>query len=734
MAGDPSAQVDLPLARLDRLLEREILRLRARYQLSLDEFRGLYVSDEQVDRLVRGAATEEGSERIAAPTAPGGLLGAVADRPSRWAELAARFALQPLDLDLILLALAPEIDLKYETLYAYLNNDVTRKWPTLDLAQRLLGHDPPSRASIAAALSPAGRLAQAGILERVEPPAARPSLLNAGFALTALVTQFLSGLPLADPRLIGVVEIAPPHDPDDAPADAERVALLHRLAVLLRSNDPAAVALVGERGSGRRAGATAICRELGIPMMQVHLDALGHKPEAASGLVSALALYRHLQPAGLYLDGLHACCGATDQLAAEGRRLVEALLRQPAPVFAACDPHGNWRELLRSRRTLVVRLDARSYSQRLAQWERQLARAGIDLPAADRRQLADRLALSPGQIADTVATAHDLAALAGAPRIDTDTVIAAARQQTDQTIGKLALKVESQHGWDDLVLPPATRAQLRELAARHPQPRTSSTAMGVRAPDHASAPELKRAVRRRRRAPARPWRPRSSRASSASTSTRSTSPGSSASTSARPRRTSTASSRRPRAGNAMLFFDEADALFGKRSEVKDAHDRYANIEVALPAAAAGGARRRRHPRHQPAQQHRRRLRAAHALRDRVPAARRRRPRARSGGACSRPRRRSAPTSTSRFLARQFELAGGDIRNVALDAAFLAAEDGRLITMEQLVRAMARQLAKQGRMPSLADFRQFHGLVVDRQFGVRCMTASQGKIRREGWAG
>ena len=32
--------------------------------------------------------------------------------------------------------------------------------------------------------------------------------------------------------------------------------------------------------------------------------------------------------------------------------------------------------------------------------------------------------------------------------------------------------------------------------------------------------------------------------------------------------------------NAILFFDEADALFGKRSEVKDAHDRYANIEVA----------------------------------------------------------------------------------------------------------------------------------------------------------
>jgi SpoVK/Ycf46/Vps4 family AAA+-type ATPase len=37
--------------------------------------------------------------------------------------------------------------------------------------------------------------------------------------------------------------------------------------------------------------------------------------------------------------------------------------------------------------------------------------------------------------------------------------------------------------------------------------------------------------------------------------------------------------REAQTSNAILFFDEADALFGKRSEVKDAHDRYANIET-----------------------------------------------------------------------------------------------------------------------------------------------------------
>ena len=49
------------LQRLDWLLHREILRLRAIYQLSLDEFRGLYISDEQVDSLINHITEKEDS-------------------------------------------------------------------------------------------------------------------------------------------------------------------------------------------------------------------------------------------------------------------------------------------------------------------------------------------------------------------------------------------------------------------------------------------------------------------------------------------------------------------------------------------------------------------------------------------------------------------------------------------------------------------------------------------------
>jgi ATP-dependent 26S proteasome regulatory subunit len=64
----------------------------------------------------------------------------------------------------------------------------------------------------------------------------------------------------------------------------------------------------------------------------------------------------------------------------------------------------------------------------------------------------------------------------------------------------------------------------------------------------------------------------------------------------------------------------------------------------------------------------------------------------------------------RFLAGQFPLTGGEIRNVSLEAAFLAAQDGRVIRMQHLVQAMARQVLKQGGLPSAADFKQFYALI------------------------
>ena len=56
-----------------------------------------------------------------------------------------------------------------------------------------------------------------------------------------------------------------------------------------------------------------------------------------------------------------------------------------------------------------------------------------------------------------------------------------------------------------------------------------------------------------------------------------------------------------------------------------------------------------------------------------------------------------------FLARRFRLAGGNIRNIVLAAAFLAAGEGSEVRMEHFIRATRREYQKLGRMITAADF-------------------------------
>jgi hypothetical protein len=160
--------------------------------------------------------------------------------------------------------------------------------------------------------------------------------------------------------------------------------------------------------------------------------------------------------------------------------------------------------------------------------------------------------------------------------------------------------------------------------------------------------------------------------------------------------------------NTVLFFDEADSLFGKRSEVTDARDRYANLEVSyllqrleaydgMVVLATNFSKnlddaflRRIHVSIEfsvPAEPERKAI-WQHAI------------------------PKTAPTSDIDydFLARQFDLAGGSIKGAALHAAFLAAEDDVPITMEHLMMALKREFQKLGRLRTQTEFAQYTKLV------------------------
>jgi SpoVK/Ycf46/Vps4 family AAA+-type ATPase len=157
--------------------------------------------------------------------------------------------------------------------------------------------------------------------------------------------------------------------------------------------------------------------------------------------------------------------------------------------------------------------------------------------------------------------------------------------------------------------------------------------------------------------------------------------------------------------NAVLLFDEADALFGKRSEVRDAHDRYANVEVAYLLQRiegyAGAAILTTNLRQNIDEGFLRRLDLVIDFPFPEPSER------------ERLWRRLLPANAPLeeldipFLAARFKLSGGSIRNATLTGALLAADEGRRLSMEHLVRAVALEYDKLGRLTLEADFERFY---------------------------
>jgi SpoVK/Ycf46/Vps4 family AAA+-type ATPase len=157
-----------------------------------------------------------------------------------------------------------------------------------------------------------------------------------------------------------------------------------------------------------------------------------------------------------------------------------------------------------------------------------------------------------------------------------------------------------------------------------------------------------------------------------------------------------------RNSNAILFFDEADALFGKRSEVRDAHDRYANVEISyllqrmeaydgLVVLTSNLSKnmdeafvRRMHFTVEfpyPDAEERQRIWAI-AFPGQAPL--------------------QADVDLD-LLAERYRLTGGNIRNIALTAAFLAARDGGVIGMQHLLWATRREFQKMGRLANEREF-------------------------------
>lgn len=645
-----------------------VLALRLRHEVALtrtlrgsgrqEGFLGLLLSAEEAEAIL----AEAGGRLRASGTAESAAV--LADLEARLAgerradgrdplcTLARELGLQDAEVELLLLAAAPSLDARYGLVYGYLNDDMTRRHLTPDLAVRLLRDRDAEVATVRRLLGARGALLASGCLAVSE----QGPWVQTAVRLDEHLLDRLLGM-------IGGTEVLEGH--------GTRIALPVR--------DPAVRPgrwLVDAGAQAVPAGVHAVdlASRCGGGIYLLDAATLPPDPSTAAGLLCSVLREARLESLLPVLRGLD------DLPAHQLRRLVQIL---PAPLLVLSGRPAVWE-------------DAGFATDPVP--EHTLGRHGaLDLlldghPAATdslRGWLGRLERLDPLLLGRLLAVHREPEALR-----------TAVRGRLTHVLDRLAEPVSNGYTLEDLVLPGATRTALGEVVSRQATGsvvrddwdlgrifgRGAGTTALFKGPSGTGKTMAASAVANTLGLPL-------FRVNLAGLVSKYI-----GETEKNLDRLFDAAS----GTDVVLFFDEADAIFGKRSEVRDAHDRYANLETAYllqRLETFSGVAILASNLHQNIDEAF--LRRLDAVID-FPA---------PGASARRAIWRRLEQGKAGLdadvdldlLAEHFELTGGEIRNAALAAAHLAAADGGSITMAGLMRAVGGELAKSGRPIRRNDF-------------------------------
>jgi AAA+ superfamily predicted ATPase len=678
MNTDRLQHLQSALAQIDDLIRAAVARAGAAGQDPTDALRGLVISQDEVETYLN----QSGLAGLWPDTEPLALPDLPADTGTPLGRLRMAFRLTPIDSIILLLCLAPELDRRYERLYAYLQDDVSQRRPTVNLMMNLLGEGVPERFAVWERLAPDAPLRKHHLIEAVA-DASRPNSVFLAHILKVdhrIVAYLLNDAP-PDERLkhsVGLVAHDPSAPLPEVSLDAVQTALPEAPIIYMK----------GAKGMGELEAASALCAAYDLPLVRIDAAAL-IALELPGELGFRLALREgYLHGAAIFIDGWESWL---DDQRQPPPALLDSLLAYPAPVFLCGTDTWEPQDLNRARRMLRLSFSIPQYPQRYRVWEQAAGEIGAAISADDVEEVASKFRFSRTQIMRAAQTAADLAASRGEAPNKAD-LYAGAQAHASLRLGHLANRVVPRATWNDLILPPDPLTQLHEVCDRMRYTYVvneewgfgsklnrgisalfaGESGTGKTLAVEVVAGELGLAVYKI---------DLSSVVSKYIGETE---------------KNLNTIFTEAHAGNAILFFDEADALFGKRSEVKDARDRYANIEVAYLLQQVESydgvvilATNFRHNLDDaftrrldfvvdfpfPDADYRRRIWEVH-----FPA-----------------RAPLSPDVNLGEIAAQYRLAGGNIRNAALAAAYLAAANGRVITPAHIRGAIRREHQKMGRL-------------------------------------
>ncbi|HEV8483544.1 MAG TPA: AAA family ATPase [Blastocatellia bacterium] len=716
------AHISDELRRLDLLIHLEVLKQSKRQPANpLDQFKGLVISEEEVAGLLEESDDASTGGSVTPPDDSKALtlaesLNQLESRIERrrsislnegidlsLPRLSQLFNLTRFEEQSLLICLAIELDRKYEKLYGYLQDDVTRKSPSVDLVLSLVCHTTEEAVEARLAFDQHAPLLKHRLLQMTESLPDRPlPLLSRPLKLDDRIVNFLLDFGQMDAQLGRVARLFPPHaEPSRLTERDEEIR--GRLAGLARSHFKETRAgkgnlvlfFSGPYGSGKSSLAKAICFDLGFPLVVGDVSGMLAAQIPFEEIIWLLGREALLQQAALCLENFDGLLADDDRHRPQLKRLLEAVRTFSGLTFLCGSRPWKPLGLLEGEVFISEDFPIPDEKARKQLWADGLEGGSAIALDVDPGALASKFRLTPGQIRDALVEAQNLARWRSpdAAQVTVDDLHAACRAQSSPKLGALARKVEAKYVWDDIVLPPDQLSQIREICNqakyRHIVygewgfDRKLSLGKGLNAlfsgPPGTGKTMAAEVIANELQLDL--YKIDLSQVVSKYIG--------------ETEKNLHNIFREAQSSAAILFFDEADALFGKRSEVKDAHDRYANIEIGYLlqkmeeydgiAILATNLRQNMDEafvrRMQfivefpfPDEDYRRRIWEV-IFPSEAPI---------------------AEDVDFAVLARDVRLAGGNIKSIALAAAFFAASDGQVIRMPHLIGAARREYQKLGR--------------------------------------
>lgn len=651
------------------------------------------------------------------------------------------FSLTPFETDVLLIGLVPELDGRFSKLYAYLQNDLTKKHLSVGMLLELLCTGLEEKLEAREYFSPSAPLLRNRLISLVgDGTDANPPLPSRFVKLDERIAAFLLNSDETDPKISWFSTLVKPVRSFDnlIVPDDQKNCLFEAVKRRIEEDSRLMFFFYGPSGTGKKLAAEACCKELRVNLL---LADAGAFPKGAEGEALNLILREALlQKGAVFIENFEALWGRSQygqdldsglsssdpgygtygsslsglDLSGSGfsgsglSGLVRALDAFPGTVFLSAGQLWEPGSALRNNTFISCAFPLPAFAERKQLWKLCLENFENSIGEADIEDLASRFKLSGGQIRDVVSTAQGFAASRKRDKavIATEDLYRACRNRSSLKLNSLARKINPRRKWKDLVLAAPVKEQLEEICAfvRHKETVYSEWGFDKKL-------SLGKGLNILFAGPSGTGKTLAAEVIAGEVGLDLYKIDISGIVSKYIGETEKNLKKifgEAVIGNAILFFDEADALFGKRSEVNDSHDRYANIEVNYLL--------------QQMEEHEGIIILASNYKRNLDDAFLRR----LQFAVEFP----IPDETSRkeiwtgmfpekvrigedvdfnFLSK-FKLTGGNIKNIALLSAVLAADGSGVIGMKEILRALKREFQKMGKICTPADFGTYYELV------------------------